>query len=326
MKDYKVQLVSTGPLTQLPDSQKLFGSLVYMYSEKYGSEDASTLTKALLDKLIHVTLSNIMPLDYFPTPQEYIIDLISENADKETKLKEKRADIKKRSYISIAELEQVLNRYKNCDVVFPYVKLVNRQQLHVFSKSGFYQIPELDSELYSVPTIDLLEISLDEKGREQEKSINTFNFYVQLDDSWLSTNLLNILKEAASTKKTIILGKRSSQGLNTFQIRDISAQNRRCTSASFFLNMGMLIPNEIDFASSTLKLFTSERRPFEIAGGWDKDFIKHYMSFITEGSIISAPSGLAGAGKSVKSPFNPKRDIVFGNAFLYPLSLEERLV
>jgi hypothetical protein len=81
-----------------------------------------------------------------------------------------------------------------------------------------------------------------------------------------------------------------------------------------------------DFASSTLKLFTSGRRTFEMPGGWDKDFARYYISFIAEGSIIASPDGLESTGKSIKSPFNPKRDIVFGNAFLYSLSLGERQV
>lgn len=326
MKDYKVQLVSTGPLTQLPDSQKVFGALVYMYSEKYGRKNASMLTGGLLDKRIHLLLSNVMPWDYFPTPQEHIIDCVSSSVGIVAKLKEKRAAIKKRSHIRITDLKHVLDNPESCETVFPYVKLQNHQQLRASIESSFYKIPELDSKLYSVPTIDLLEISLDEKGKKQKKPVNTFCFYLHVDDSEISTNLLDMLNEAVSTRRTVILGKRSSQGLNTFEFRGVIAQDIQYTSANRFLNMGMLLPNEIDFASSTLKLFTSERRPFEMAGGWDKDFTRRYISFVAEGSIVSVPGGLTCAGKSIKSPFNPKRDIVFGNAFLYPLSSQERQV
>lgn len=326
MKDYKVKLISTGSLTQLPDSQKLFGALVYMFSEKYGENKASMLTKVLVDKKNHLALSNVMPWDYLPTPQEYVIDYISKNIGTDAKLKEKRAAIKKRSYIRLTELKHVLEEPESCETVFPYVKLQNHQQLRASIESDRYDIPELDSKLYSVPTVDLLEISLDEKGKERKKPVSTFCFYLQADDSNICADLLDTLNEAASTKGTVILGKRASQGLNIFEFQDIIAQDFRHTSTNLFLNMGMLLPNEIDFASSTLKLFTSERRPFEMAGGWDKDFTRHYISFIAEGSMISAPGGLAGAGKSVKSPFIKKRDIVFGNAFLYPISLRERPV
>ncbi len=326
MKDYKVKLVSMGTSTQLPDSQKLFGALVYMFSEKYGNEKASMLTKALLDKKIHLALSNVMPLDYLPTPQDYLIDCISEANNPDTNLKEKRNDIKKRNYIRLADLEHILKKPENCESVFPYIKLQNRQQLRASIESDRYDIPELDSKLYSVPTVDLLEISRDEEGKERKKPVNIFCFYLQADDSDICADLLDTLDEAASTKRTVILGKRASQGLNIFEFQDIIVQGFRHTPANLFLNIGMLLPDEIDFASSTFKLFTSERRPFEMPGGWDKDFTGYYISFIAEGSIISAPGGLVGAGKSIKSPFNEKRDIVFGNSFLYPISLRERRV
>lgn len=38
MRNYKVILKLTGPITQVPDSQKLFGALMYMFAEKYGDE------------------------------------------------------------------------------------------------------------------------------------------------------------------------------------------------------------------------------------------------------------------------------------------------
>ena len=82
----------------------------------------------------------------------------------------------------------------------------------------------------------------------------------------------------------------------------------------------MLLPEKIDFRKSTLKLFTSERRPFTMPGGWKKDS-KYFISFIDSGSIIVLKDKIEQAGKCVRSPFNPKRDIIFGNAFLYPVML-----
>ncbi len=323
MKDYKVRLVSTGSLTQLPDSQKVFGALVYMFSEKHGREKASMLTKALLDKQIHFALSNVMPLDYLPTPQEYIIDCISGANGTDALLKEKLVATKKRNYISPTELKHVLEEPERCVTVFPYIKLEKHQQLRASIESNYYDIPALDTKLYSVPTIDLLKISKEHEGEEQKEPVNTFYFYLQADDSDILADFLDMLEEAVSTKRTVILGKRASQGLNTFQFLEINVEDFQHNSISLFLNMGMLLPDKIDFASSTLKLFTSERRPFEMVGGWDENFTRHYISFIAEGSIVSVPGGLTGAGKSIKSPFNQKRDIVFGNSFLYPISLPE---
>lgn len=222
------------------------------------------------------------------------------------------------------ELEKVLQGQQRCETVFPYIKLANHQQLRASIESSFYNVPELDSKLYSVPTVNLLEISLDKKGDEQEKPVNTFYFYLQVDDSKNIDRLLDMLNEAVRTKRTVILGKRSSQGLNSFEFQNIVEENISYGRTDCFLNMGMLLPDKIDFASSTLKLFTSERRPFEMPGGWDKSLIGYYISFIAEGSIIVlSEDGKQSTGRSVKSPFNPERDVVFGDAFLYPLDLQK---
>ena len=46
MRDYKIGLELTGAMTQVPDSQKLFGALVYLFAERYGDGSAAKLTKA----------------------------------------------------------------------------------------------------------------------------------------------------------------------------------------------------------------------------------------------------------------------------------------
>ena len=56
-----------------------------------------------------------------------------------------------------------------------------------------------------------------------------------------------------------------------------------------------------------------------MAGGWNKNGNKYFISFIESGSIIVLRDGVEQAGKCVLSPFNKGRDIVFGNAFLYPV-------
>lgn len=326
MRNYKVELSAIGALTQLPDSQRLFGSLISMFSEKYGDEKATMLVKAVLYKKIHLALSNVMPLDYLPAPQDYLIDAIAKTADTDVDLKRKRAAIKERNYITSEGLKCVLAKPESSDSVFPYVKLQSQQQSHASIESDRYDIPGLDNKLYSVPTVVLLETSMDREGAEQTKSVNKFCFYLQVDDSEAGAAFFELLDAAANEKRSIVLGKRASQGLNTFRFICIDKQEFQCPSTSFFLNMGMLLPDEIDFASSTLKLFTSERRPFVMLGGWDKDFTKHYISFIAEGSVISALNGLGNAGKSMVSPFNEKRDIIFGKSFLYPLPISERQV
>lgn len=323
MRVYKIELAAKGALTQMPDSQKIFGALVYMFSETYGSEKATELTRAVLDKKIYLALSNLMPSGYFPVPQDYVMDRIVQSANEEEQLKKKRMAVKERSYLKQAELKRILKASHECEKIFPYVKLQNQQLLRASIEGIRYDIPELESKLYSVPTVVLQEIYLDKEGKEQERPIKNFCFYLQREDNDGDGELLSMLKEAEKERRILILGKRASQSLNTFELIEVVEENLQYVSVGTFLNMGMLLPDEINFAASKLKLFTSERRPFQMSGGWNKNFNKQYISFIAEGSIISAKTRTLRAGKSIPSPFNSSRDIVFGNAFLYPIPLDD---
>jgi hypothetical protein len=86
----------------------------------------------------------------------------------------------------------------------------------------------------------------------------------------------------------------------------------------------MLLPRNIDYSKSSLKLFTSERRPFNPKIGWDESMKGHFISFIDSGSVVYVNDSIKTAGGCVPSPFHPKeivpKEIVFGRAYLYPLA------
>lgn len=323
MKVYKIKLTSTGAITQLPDSQKLFGALVYMFSEAYGRDKATMLVKEVKEKSIHLALSNIMPFGYFPTPQDYLIDLAASSAASDVNLKQIRAEIKERRYIRLEDLKKALKNPAHIQKISSYVKLVDLQQLRASIESLQYNIPELDTKLYSVPVVVPLEM---QRKENKETRVTDFCFYLQVGgDSELLDKLFCRIACAVKDENFVILGKRASQGINTFKfcgMEEIGLPKEKNNGLpKMFLNMGMLLPGHIDFSSSTLKLFTSERRPFEMAGGWEKNAMGKFISFVAEGSLICVPDGAERAGQSIDSPFYQGRDIVFGDAFLYPISL-----
>lgn len=168
MRNYKVILKLTGPITQVPDSQKLFGALMYMFAEKYGDERAADLASAVRNKEIHLALSNIMPEGYLPAPKDYLMDHISKKNNLAEELKKKHAAIKIRSYIKSQELEHVLAKPESSEFLFPYVTQLDLQQLRASIDSVCYDIPELDTRLYSVPTVVLSEVSQDKKDRHPD--------------------------------------------------------------------------------------------------------------------------------------------------------------
>lgn len=324
MNDYTIHLKSIGSMTQVPDSQKLFGALIYKFVETYGDKLTTLFTNAIKDKEIHLALSNVLPKGYLPTPQDFLIDNYSSKSEKDD-AKQVRKAIKTRCYIKEDAIHNILNPSCFNFEEYSYVKEQNLQQLRASIDSIRYQISGLDSNLYSVPTIVLTEVIMPNEKIEyhEMKEVKDFCFYLQIDDSELCRNFYNML--ASSINETLVLGKRASQGLNLFEIKKVENNNVKQTDStpSTFLNTGMLLPEKdtIDFDESSLKLFTSERRPFEIVGGWGKQ-PKYFISFLAEGSIIKTSKSIKAIGKSVNPPYR-KRDIVFGNAYLYPLHIKE---
>jgi Uncharacterized protein predicted to be involved in DNA repair (RAMP superfamily) len=327
MKTYKVTLRSTGFLTKIPDSQQLFGALIYRYNE-VDQENASLLVEKIWRKEAHLALSNVLPSGYLPTPHDYLEEITMDKEDGVDKKTIHKA-IKKRSYILVNDLVRILSGDTSSDelrkalsnnsssgILKHYVKLVDRQQLRASIDSMRYDIFSLDSRLYSVPYVIPL--------TERDNPVTEYNFYLQIQEEDIFSRLIETLECDITNRRKLILGKRASQGLNTFQLEGMELVSLPYSQQQTrFLNTGMLLPDQIDYNYSKLKLFISERRPYEIAGGWPGNFNSKFISFIEEGSIIFFVDGLCKASKSIKPDINDKR-IVFGNAFLYPVAVGGR--
>lgn len=321
MRNYKIILKTAGAITQIPDSQKIFGALVTMFAKARGNEKATELVNSVYNKEIHLALSSITPLDYFPMPQDYIVDMMAKNLLEGENLKKRRKEVKRRAFVRIEDLERVLQNPEKCAEIYPYIKQSDEQQLRASVESVKYGIEGLETKLYTVPVLKLQEVNKCKEEKETVDSVSEFCFYLQGDESEAVTLLLDIVEELLESGTSLILGKRASQGLNKYQVTAVKPI--KLSDTKYYLNLGMLLPDKINFNDSTLKLFTSERRPFSMPGGWNQNCEKYFISFIDSGSVISLQNGVEQAGKCVPSPFNASRDIVFGNAFLYPIVLKK---
>ncbi len=328
MKTYQIHLKLLGSMTQMPDSQKLFGALMYLFSQTYGQDKTTELVQAVKhQKELHLALSNVMPEGYLPTPQDYLIEELSKIQDGNNDLKKVRSYIKKMSYIKACDLHRLLDNPAVWEDVLSYVKLADRKQLRTTINCPPDETSGLGNNLYSVPCTFPLEINHKKPDvRPKEKSISDFYFYLQADCQGLLHDLIHMLNSAVANQQILILGKRASQGFNTYKLCNVIVDEElsKTKQRDCFLSTGMLLPNDIDFAHSWLKLFTSERRPFEMVGGWHQQATKYFISFISEGSVITAPNSFKLAGRSLPSPYNKAQNIVFGNAFLYPITIPKR--
>lgn len=317
MENYQIKLSCKGDVTQLPDSQKIFGTLITMMAQTLGDEKATQFVQAVFQKRIHLALSNVMPWEYLPMPEDFMTDQLSKSKFKANDLKEMRKNIKERAFITLNDLKFVWNQPQSCDKIKDYVCLTDDWQLRIAMDSVLYGMEGLETRMYTVPVQKLIYSAKKNSSSISEQGFSEFYFYLQMESDDLGQQLLNLIDQCIKDESPWIMGKRSSQGLNKYYA--VSMQWQRLPRADVYLNLGMLLPEKIDYQASTLKLFTSERRPFSMPGGWRKDDEKYFISFIAPGSIIHLQEGVKQAGGCVPSPFN-SRDIVFGNAFLYPLT------
>ena len=321
----------SGRLTQLPDSQKIFGALIYLYADVHTPEETSKFVSKIKEKELYFALSNMLPIGYLPVPIDLFIDKINTY---ETKIEDKQASdskelykkLKKREFLKIDELKNTLKNGKTIDLNATYVYEKSSQQIHAAIDCLTYNLPGLDPNLYSTPEVTIIEVN-----KNARTVITEFGFYLSCDENEEIKSLLFHLEKAKENKKLIFLGPRGSQGLNTYTITNIKKLNEDqhkikqtySEDNTIYLNTGMLLPNKINFEQSLLKLHTSERRPYEQLGGWDKDQQKKFISFIQPGSIISSKEKLSDIGKSIDSPFGRKGAIIFGNAYLTPIEINE---
>lgn len=324
MNNYKIVLKSAGAVTQLPDSQKIFGALVTGLSRMKGEEVASKLVEAVFARTIHLTLSNLLPLGFLPVPQDYIVEKIAETISEDEDLKEKRAQVKKRTYIKEEQLNILLKDPMSCCSIYPYIKEYSGQQLRASMERDGLGVEGLEKKLYTVPVTVLRKVNEENDMESKTDPVFEFQFYLQGNEDQAVNDLLVLLEKMKQEKEPLILGKRASQGLNKYYISKViclGQEELANSNSGSYLNLGMLLPDQIDFENSYLKLFTSERRPFSMPGGWNQTFPKWFISFIDCGSVITLQDRMEQAGKCVWSPLGEGRNLVFGNAFLYPAEL-----
>ncbi|TKH42542.1 hypothetical protein C1I60_17215 [Paenibacillus terrae] len=316
-KYYRINMDLMGRMTQLPDSQKMFGALVHRFSETYSSVQATQMVDKIKGGAMPLSLSNMLPRGYLPAPHTELIHQLSVDGQGNKKIYQA---LKRRSYVKSGQLTELMKEPSRASDLYPYAHIEFTQQIHASIDSKRYNLPGLDPNLYSVPEVIVKEVTQEGK---QEQTICGFSLYLAMEECSEGDLMLKMLELARAEGKTFILGPRGSQGLNTFKVTQIHEESSVTSNQTgYYLNLGMLLPKNIDFDRSSLKLFTSERRPYNPPGGWDTGNSGKFISFIEAGSIVYAPTGIECAGHSIQSPFHP-RDIVFGSALLYPLSERE---
>lgn len=183
------------------------------------------------------------------------------------------------------------------------------------------QLPGFPNVAYSLPILQFIK---NNRNEEDPKGVREFHFFVRTGDNSLLANLFE--GRTFDEGKVLLIGPKASQGYNRYLLKEIKKCNKepkqKNRSERNYLNIGMLLPaeNSIDWEKSSISLYTSERRPFHISAGMDKEKV---ISFIGEGSVVSSLQKEFLSGESIRNPYNLmyKNAIVFGNSYLKELEV-----
>lgn len=333
MRKIEVTLKSPGDITQLPDSQKMFGGLMSLFSKEYGNDLTTELVNEVYACEAKIMISSVFPKGYLPLPMEYIMELLNKNEGINKNLKELYEELKKINFVKegllIDFLSKVL-RENDCTKVSEYLEMFRKKIKEDYVKVKYYPqqrvgignevdgIPAVENSLYSTPKVN---ITQEKQGSEKIK-VKEYMFWIIVDDEKISERvkeLLNVIEKGCTKGDLIILGRRVTQGSNIYKLDKYKSEKMEDKKSNYGINLGKLIPDEFNYKKSYLDLFTSERKPYNNNLILDKSWHdKCFISFINEGSIICKPSELSifSVSKSIKNPFNDDT-IVFGNSLLY---------
>ncbi len=284
---YKVQLSSLGRIIQLPDSQKIYGAILHYLNDK---GDLSVIEKILDSKLY---ISNVFPMEVLPNiyiwGEEYtssIDDKMYEFSNKDYK------DYKSKKYITLGS--------KKIEVEETFRDMNNTEEIVKGSGGVFSQ--------------NIINYKKEEDGKKE--IINDFEFYFRCDSQDLSNTISTIIKEM----KVLKLGKRSTRGMNLYEVIEIERLDIQ-DSSECYLNLGMLGMNNLEFIDmekSKLKIYTSKRKGYV---KWKKELIVQYIG---EGSVICLKDNNINNLKSNIQIDGEEGRRLYTGGFLLPLRKKNR--
>ena len=284
---YKVQLSSLGRIIQLPDSQKIYGAILHYLNDK---GDLSGIEKILDSKLY---ISNVFPMEVLPNiyiwGEEYtssIDEKMYEFSNNDYK------DYKSKKYITLGS--------KKIEVEETFRDMNNTEEIVKGSGGVFSQ--------------NIINYKKEEDGKKE--IINDFEFYFRCDSQDLSNTISTIIKEM----KVLKLGKRSTRGMNLYEVIEIERLDIQ-DSSECYLNLGMLGMNNLEFIDmekSKLKIYTSKRKGYV---EWKKELIVQYIG---EGSVICLKDNNINNLKSNIQIDGEEGRRLYTGGFLLPLRKKNR--
>ena len=183
-------------------------------------------------------------------------------------------------------------------------------------ENQFHNLAGLENKAYTVPIVKII-------NESTEEIVTDFIIMIKTDSDMIIKWLENIknAQENEGNDEEVYLGPKGSQGYNRFIRGKVEIkEEKNSEKANFYLNVGMLLPNSINYKKSYIDLHISDRKAFEIT-----EEAKKVIGFINVGSVIYSEGENFNIGKSIQNKYNIlyKNAIVFGNSYLEALDSEK---
>lgn len=310
MKKYLINLKVASDITSFPDSQKIFGWLIYQIKKYESEENITKLVNNIYEKKVKCMISNVLPKGFIPMPKEYVMDNFLEQT------KENYEKIKKIDFIKREDLKKICNNEIELKNFKDYLRQKQSYVQKFRLENQFHNLAGLENKAYTVPVVKII-------NEDTKEIITDFIIMIKTDSDMIIKWLENIknTQETENNSEEVYLGPKGSQGYNKFIRGKIEIkEEKNSKKTNFYLNMGMVLPNSINYEKSYIDLHISDRKAFEIT-----EKAKKVIGFINVGSVIYSEGENFNIGKSIQNKYNIlyKNAIVFGNSYLEALDSEK---
>lgn len=256
MKVYKINLTSLGEITKLPDSQQIFGALIYRLVD-LGKDDAY-IAKLFTNVQIK-QVSNFIPEGYIPNIYAWDDSVYS------TQIGEVKYQLQNDGYKSNAGKGYKDKQYQTA--------IGNNKQLRIQSTfkdmNNTSQIEEGNGGVFSQNHLKILE--------DNEIKHNYF-FLIECTEA-VYQDLFEVVDDEVVVFR---LGARVSRGMNMYEVESCS-EVALLSGSTTYMNIGMLGLNntkKFDMEKSHLRTYQSKRK------GYVDYKSEAHITYIAEGSVI----------------------------------------
>ena len=262
-------------MTQIPNSQTIFGTICHYYESVYGTKQLEELLETSSKNAPLFLVSSMFPENMLPIPQDFMPRKKSVNNQIDVQLIKKTKKIK---YIST----QVYNEYKQSPSAFEKLYYGNIERKNYLIQDNCLTLNDELVIPYCIKNVRT-RINIDEELYYQDQLLyyekdGIFEFYVEC----LDENIMVQLEQVFKTMRYVTFGGHKSVGYNMFDFVSFSNADQLKSSTPRLLLSLSVGDENIDYNQSYYQL---KQLNMKFNNSFEAVNRSHVVAF-TEGSIL----------------------------------------